>query len=135
MLTTNGSLLSKRAAELAMAGVDEIVVSLDGLQAVHDTIRGPGMYQSGIEGIQAVLHWRAATGARKPVIKVNHCISGFNCAGLVDFADWMFDQIGVDVVGFTHLNFVTENASQLTTANLPGLPLQRPSVQASIPAA
>jgi len=102
------------------AGLDEIVVSLDGLQPVHDTIRGPGMYQAAINGIQALLRCRDGGSTGLPRVKVNYCISGSNCEGLSGFAARMLDRIGVDVVGFTHLNFVTEELSRLHNGRFAG---------------
>jgi MoaA/NifB/PqqE/SkfB family radical SAM enzyme len=44
-LVTNGSLLARHAERLVEIGVDNVTVSLDGPEAVHDAIRGvPGTF-------------------------------------------------------------------------------------------
>jgi len=52
-LTTNGLLLEKRAAEIAPY-IDNIQISLDGPEAVHDAIRGPGFFRAALKGLQAI---------------------------------------------------------------------------------
>lgn len=53
-IITNGTTLARKAADLARAGLSQIIVSLDGLEATHDTIRGtPGLFRQGIEGLEA----------------------------------------------------------------------------------
>lgn len=85
-MTTNGSLLNKRAAELADAGLDRITVSLDSLRdTVFSTESGtkPGTLQRVLEGIEA-----AQTAGLTPV-KVNCVVRrNHNCApeALVELA-------------------------------------------------
>ncbi len=51
---TNGLLLEKRASELAEAGLNQIIVSIDGLEATHDILRGiKGIFQFCAKGLLA----------------------------------------------------------------------------------
>jgi radical SAM protein with 4Fe4S-binding SPASM domain len=57
-MVTNGTLLSgKRAAALVDAGMRTVSISVDGLQAQHEALRGPGTFSRGLDGIR---HARAA---------------------------------------------------------------------------
>jgi Fe-coproporphyrin III synthase len=73
-LLTTGLLLSKRAAAVA-AGVDQIIISLDGPEEVHDRVRRVnGAYRLIGEGIQAVRQLKStmAVHGRSTVQKENH---------------------------------------------------------------
>lgn len=50
---TNGTLVTKSVAEkLKSAGLNKAVVSIDGTEKAHDSIRGKGNYKRTIEGIE-----------------------------------------------------------------------------------
>jgi MoaA/NifB/PqqE/SkfB family radical SAM enzyme len=73
-LLTTGLLISKNAAAIARA-VDEIIVSLDGPEDVHDQVRRVnGAHRLIGDGIRAVKHIRSAlpVHARCTVQKANH---------------------------------------------------------------
>lgn len=51
-LVTNGTLVDDRVAgRLVDAGLSNVGVSIDGPEAVHDTIRGPGTFRAAVRGI------------------------------------------------------------------------------------
>lgn len=53
-IITNGTILKSKAKELSEAGLGQIIVSIDGLEQTHDTLRGtPGLYRRCIEGLEA----------------------------------------------------------------------------------
>ncbi len=57
-LLTNGTLLEEHAEELGKLldeRIDEVQVSLDGLEQAHDSIRGKGSYGKAIAGIKALV--------------------------------------------------------------------------------
>ena len=75
-LLTTGLLLSKRAEVVARL-VDEVVISLDGPEELHDEVRRvKGAYRLISEGVQAVKRTNAATNfyGRSTVQKANHAM-------------------------------------------------------------
>jgi Fe-coproporphyrin III synthase len=75
-LLTTGLLLSKRA-DVVAEGVDEIIVSLDGPEEIHDRVRRvKGAYHLILEGIQAVREKKAEmpVHGRSTVQKANHSL-------------------------------------------------------------
>jgi MoaA/NifB/PqqE/SkfB family radical SAM enzyme len=75
-LLTTGLLLSKHSVAVA-DGVDEIIVSLDGPEEVHDQVRRvKGAYRLILEGIQAVKNKKAEMPfyGRSTVQKANHSL-------------------------------------------------------------
>lgn len=51
-IITNGSALQSKAADLAEAGLSQVIVSIDGLKDTHDKLRGtPGLYDRCISGL------------------------------------------------------------------------------------
>ncbi|OPY80208.1 MAG: Cyclic pyranopterin monophosphate synthase 1 [Syntrophorhabdus sp. PtaU1.Bin153] len=68
-MCTNGLLLVERADEIMAAGLDHIIVSLDGKRESHDRIRGvKGLYDRAEAGIEHVLEKRGLRA--KPTISV-----------------------------------------------------------------
>jgi MoaA/NifB/PqqE/SkfB family radical SAM enzyme len=54
-MVTNGSLAKgKLLDDIAKSGISEISVSLDGLEATHDTNRVPGAFSAAVEAIEAL---------------------------------------------------------------------------------
>ena len=50
VLFTNGTLL--KADMVGMLNVDEVQISIDGLEAAHDSLRGPGNFRAAVEAIR-----------------------------------------------------------------------------------
>ncbi|HXV44680.1 MAG TPA: radical SAM protein, partial [Anaerolineae bacterium] len=96
-------LLLKRYAEQVVNQTDEVIVSLDGSEAVHNAIRRiPNAYQKLAEGVRAVkaLHPAFALSARCVIQRCN-------------FADWpnIIDaahEIGLDQISFLPADVSTE---------------------------
>jgi MoaA/NifB/PqqE/SkfB family radical SAM enzyme len=65
---TNGGRLEQYARELVEAGIDSIVVSIDGPPDVHDRIRGQkGSFEKAAAGVAAVTRWRRELGRVLPM--------------------------------------------------------------------
>ncbi|MBN2799902.1 MAG: radical SAM protein [Deltaproteobacteria bacterium] len=79
---TNGVLLERYAEALVSAGVNQVMVSLDGPEAVHDPLRGvPGTFQRVMRGLRAL---QAAKGDRLlPRVDVLVTASEFNQGALL----------------------------------------------------
>ena len=107
-LTTNGILLEKWAEELVTSGVDRIFVSIDGTEEVHDKIRGSGCFAKAAAGIRAVRLQREKARSMVPTIQVNTTISNLNGKNLFQFARYAIEELCVDHLTFSHMNFVTE---------------------------
>jgi len=93
-LLTTGLLLAKRA-EIVARCVDEIIVSIDGPQQVHDQVRRvAGAYQLIGKGIGAVRERnpRMPVNARSTLQKANHAVLRQTVAGA--------KQLGIDSISF-----------------------------------
>lgn len=101
-VTTNGWLLKKKAASLCAAGLDVLVVSVDGGQAVHDAIRGGKSFERLRGGIRAVKEQE-----RQPVLYLNMTISDQNDDQLLAVYG-LAKEWGVDGLNFNHLWMQTE---------------------------
>jgi MoaA/NifB/PqqE/SkfB family radical SAM enzyme len=115
-ISTNGILLEQHANMLARSGLDEIVVSIDGIEGVHDSIRGQGVYKKVLSGIRRLKQAIAVNPQRRIRIIVNCCISDRNCNSLSDFAREMVTYEDIDMLSFTFMYFVTEKASHAQVA-------------------
>jgi MoaA/NifB/PqqE/SkfB family radical SAM enzyme len=106
-LVTNGTALSRHAEELVRIGVDNVTVSLDGPERIHDTIRGvPGTFQRAAEGIRALREARTSAGAQYPAIKANCVITAQSIPTLEETLAVARD-IGIEELNFQHPMFDT----------------------------
>jgi radical SAM protein with 4Fe4S-binding SPASM domain len=79
LMITNGSLLETYAEAIVDAGLDELNLSLDGGQALHDQIRGmPGLFTKIMAGVNRVNYFKAARGATRPLINLQCTITKYN---------------------------------------------------------
>ncbi len=102
-ITTNALNLKRKADDLVEAGLNELFISLDGLEETHNYIRGnQKSFQKAIEGIE---YLASLSGA--PEISVFCVITEWNFEELKAFADY-FKNLPVRHIGFLHPNFITE---------------------------
>lgn len=110
-VTTNGTLLEQigpRIAAVCRSRVPvDITVSLDGIGADHDEIRGvAGTFDRAIRGIRATVAAREARGSRFPEINLTCTIGAWNCDRLEAFVEWFLqNEVPVESITFNHLWF------------------------------
>ena len=77
---TNGTLVTKSVSEkLKLAGLNKAVVSIDGTEKAHDSIRGKGNYKRAIEGIENL----EASGIK---VRINAVIMKSNMEDVIKLA-------------------------------------------------
>ncbi len=102
--TTNGAFLARDAANIVSIGVDVIVVSIDGAQEMHDSIRGAGVFDNAAEGIRAINEAKKERGKKGPHIYLACTLSSDShklFSSLVDVAR----ELEINYVNFLHLQF------------------------------
>jgi MoaA/NifB/PqqE/SkfB family radical SAM enzyme len=104
-VNTNGTFLARDAEELVEAGLDSIMVSVDGPPAVHDEQRRvPGTFARTKEGIDALLAARGRAGAGRPYVKLTCTVTDANVDALADIPT-LFTDLPLDEFTFQHLWF------------------------------
>jgi len=104
-VNTNGTFLARDAEALVDAGLDSVMVSVDGPPEVHDRQRGvPGSFLRTKEGVDALLAARASRGARAPYVKVTCTITDENVSSLATLPT-LFADLPLDEFTFQHLWF------------------------------
>lgn len=99
-VTTNALTLSKRADELCRAGLQQLNISLDGPEDVHNFIRGhKSSFQRAMDGIEKIL-----LNKSRPEISIFCTITEWNVDRLKEFADF-FARFPIRRLGFMHNNF------------------------------
>jgi MoaA/NifB/PqqE/SkfB family radical SAM enzyme len=102
-VTTNALNLKKYAADLCKAGLNDIMISLDGPEEIHNFIRGhKSSFQRAIEGMELLLEQ-----PNRPEISIFCVITEWNTAQLKIFADF-FKKYPLKKLGFMHTNFTQE---------------------------
>ncbi|MFC1822686.1 radical SAM protein [Thermodesulfobacteriota bacterium] len=106
-LTTNGTLLKKRAEELAHMDLEGLFVSIDGFAQLHDKIRGvPGTFDKAVEGIEAFLSAQKRIGG-STTIHITTTISPPNHHRLYDIAVAL-GKLPVNSLTMNHFSFLPE---------------------------
>ncbi|MFH1212554.1 MAG: radical SAM protein [Candidatus Neomarinimicrobiota bacterium] len=105
-IVTNGTHIGQWVKEIVDVGLDEIIFSLDGPEAVHDKIRGvPGTYQKAISGLKALNDLKKACHTDKPIININCTLTDLNYH-LTDEIICIAEDIGTCGLTFHHLLFL-----------------------------
>lgn len=70
-LNTNGLLLAEAGDELVEAGLDTVSISLDGVEGLHDRLRGKeGSFRRAVQGIIALEEAKRKRGRLRPLVRV-----------------------------------------------------------------
>jgi MoaA/NifB/PqqE/SkfB family radical SAM enzyme len=103
-ITTNALNLKQKAAMLAENGLNELYISLDGPEEIHNHIRGhKSAFQRAITGIEALL-----AQPQPPSISVFCVITEWNIGYLTDLLDF-FRSYPIKQLGFMHMNFTPQH--------------------------
>ncbi|MCX6354797.1 MAG: radical SAM protein [Candidatus Aureabacteria bacterium] len=104
-LTTNGTLLEKYAAALTDAGLDSIVLSIDGPEKVHDATRGmEGAFARARAGARALAEYRRRKESATPRLRINCTINSRNFSILSEIPG-VAEEFGAESLVFSHLWF------------------------------
>lgn len=105
-VTTNGYLLSKRS-ESIYSNLDYLQVSIDGLEDLHDKIRGNGFFSRAIDGLKTI---RAMS--RSLNIEINITLSKINYHEAYELLLYI-DNLGLNIneVRFQFLDYVSKEMS------------------------
>lgn len=106
-LTTNGWFLKQQAQTLCKAGLDLLIISVDGPSKIHNRIRGDKAFEHLAEGVDAILRL-----PKRPVVFLSMAISDFNSDQLIPMYDLALDW-GVDGFNYNHLYIQTDEMVNL----------------------
>jgi len=107
-IVTNGTMMARTADRLVRAGVDMLMLSVDGVGPVHNEIRQEKRaWEMMMEGLDAVLAEKRRQGSVKPYVNVLTTISRDNVGHLEDIADWGADK-GIDLLTYYYSWFTNE---------------------------
>lgn len=110
-INTNGLFLQKYARETVESGLDDLIVSIDGPEAVHDAVRGRvGTFAKVREGIEAINRLKQETG-KGPVVRVRGTISPYNFEHIYSLTDIARD-LGADSLNFNWTWFTTRESGK-----------------------
>jgi radical SAM protein with 4Fe4S-binding SPASM domain len=102
-ITTNALTLKQKAKEICESGLNDIFISLDGPEEIHNQIRGhKSSFQKAIEGIDELLKH-----SPRPNISIFCVITEWNISHLKEFADY-FKKFPLKQLGFMHTNFTPD---------------------------
>ena len=108
-ISTNGVNLAKNATKLVEMGVKTVVVSLDGLADVHNTIRRhPYAFAWAVDGIKAIFKARQAKGSSYPQVTLSYTITKQNYHQLIDVYR-LAQNLGVDEVNYVGLIYLAQD--------------------------
>ena len=102
-ITTNALTLKQKAKAICESELNDIFISLDGPEEIHNQIRGhKSSFQKAIEGIDELLKH-----SQRPNISIFCVITEWNIGHLKEFADY-FKKFPLKQLGFMHTNFTPD---------------------------
>jgi len=111
-INTNGTFLEQTAEDLVRLGVDNLLISLDGPEEVHDRVRGVrGTFGRVMAGVERLAALRRERRAAKPYLTF---VVTVNKDNVYDFHK-VYDiaaKVGVDFVGLQFGTFTTERTGR-----------------------
>nr|HID59542.1 radical SAM protein [Desulfobacterales bacterium] len=80
-IVTNGTLIDEKlASALVASGIDQVAISIDGLNSVHDVVRGvKGAFERVRDGLYNLKNARMRADSSRPKINIRTTISSLNC--------------------------------------------------------
>lgn len=106
LMITNGSMLEKYSRDIIESGLDELNVSLDGSENLHDSIRGmPGLFKEIVNGLKDINKIKKDRKLKKPFINLQCTISKYNYERLYELID-VAKEIGADSLTYHNLIFL-----------------------------
>lgn len=106
LMITNAAMLKGKAAEIAQAGLDELNVSLDGGEKLHDTIRGmEGLFKNITDGLKELRSYKQTNGLQKPLVNLQCTITKYNYMHLEEMLV-VAEDIGANSLTFHNLIFL-----------------------------
>ena len=101
-VTTNGTLLARRAPDFVDQPPDIVVVSLDGPPEVHNEVRGqPRAFERAAEGIEALRSLKEERGQKDPLLVINCSVTAYNYRYVERMID-IAKELGADAINFQH---------------------------------
>ncbi len=113
-MNTNGYLLEKHAASLVESGLDFIIVSIDGPEAIHNKIRGKDdSFQRAVAGVKKLHTVKKKYKVKHPVVSALWTINKDNYSYLHKLPE-LYNDLGFDMAGITFLCFTDLERGQKT---------------------
>jgi MoaA/NifB/PqqE/SkfB family radical SAM enzyme len=107
-MVTNGTLMSVYAERIIESGIDEIILSLDGTEDVHDETRGEeGTFRKLFKGVGDVAKLRKERGLASPKLNINTTLFETNYKNLEEIVE-IAEEMGADNINFHHLLFINK---------------------------
>ncbi|MEJ2746216.1 MAG: radical SAM protein, partial [bacterium] len=111
-LTTNGTLLERHAAALVDAGLDNLVISIDGPEEIHDVTRGvKGAFMRARAGAREIAECMRKKGSSTPRLRINCTINSHNFSALSALVG-IAEDFGAESLLFSHLWFWDGRAAE-----------------------
>ncbi|MFC1871277.1 radical SAM/SPASM domain-containing protein [Chloroflexota bacterium] len=109
---TNATLMNfKKIAAIVNMKVDDIKISIDGKEELHDYIRGNGVFRKATTAVKELARYRRQSGNTKPKITINTTITTNLIGQLQETIDNLIDATDneADFYRIHHLWFITKN--------------------------
>ena len=103
-ITTNATLFTDEKLERLGQAAPNITISIDGLRARHDEIRGVGNFDISVGNIRKLLELKRAGRARARIASL-FCLHDANYEQTADVAKFLFEEVGIEAQTISFLLF------------------------------
>lgn len=109
LMITNAALVKGQASLLVESGLDELNVSLDGAEKLHDQIRGmDGLFNKIVSGLNEIKEYKKKHKLKKPLVNLQCTITKYNYLQLEEMLD-VANDIEANSLTFHNLIFLGQD--------------------------
>lgn len=109
LVITNGSMLEPIAEELVKSGLDELNISLDGPESLHDEIRGmPGLFGRIKKGVDKLNEYKKKYSSARPFVNLQCTVTKYNYLQLEQMLE-VAAELKANSLTFHNLIFLDES--------------------------
>jgi len=106
-MNTNALLIPEHIDDIVESGLDDLIISLDGPEDVHDEIRGvPGLFQKITSGIRGIRDKQRELNVKHPLIRIRGTINPANFDHLFELVK-ITQELDGDSLSFNHFWFTS----------------------------
>lgn len=113
-ITSNAALIDgKKAEEIVLSGLNNLCVSMDGPEKIHDLIRGKGTFKKTINAIKLINEFKSKHNKSTPAINLACTITSINLNYLSEILE-IFKGIKINAIQFTGLTWNSRQNLELS---------------------
>lgn len=107
-IVTNGTLVKDKSEGIVKSGLDEIWISIDGPEEIHNKIRRANSFRKILDGISSINDLKTKMNVRKPVVRIICTVFDVNYLYLNELARYL-ESFNIYSILFSYVRFIDKD--------------------------